>query len=262
MGRTARNTCESGIYHLTGRGSGRQIIYEDDVDRKAFLRLLSRKLLEQDVEMLAWCLMDNHFHLLAKGEMPAISHGMRSLLSAYALNFNARHDRCGHLFQDRFASQCVTDDLQLLTAIRYIHFNPIKGGLSEELDYPWSSYGQYAENRRKGICKTAYAQEIVGSKKAFLQMHASHLQETHWLDDKPFRRRLVDSEARHFLEERFGGSWARELATLDRAARDERLAIAKAHGLSIRQLQRLTGLGFRIIAKAGRQTGHESSVPL
>lgn len=114
MGRTARSICESGLYHLTARGVGRQLIFEDDDDRENFLGLMVDHLLSNGVRMIAWCLMDNHFHLLVQGEMSIISNSMRVTLSSYALRFNIRHGRCGHLFQDRFASQCVQDEQQLV----------------------------------------------------------------------------------------------------------------------------------------------------
>lgn len=93
MARTPRRRAESDIYHVVARGVGRQIIFEDDADRRRFLALLKERLADTEGALLAWCLMDNHFHLLLRMPLEELSKTMRSLQTAFALFFNRRHDR-------------------------------------------------------------------------------------------------------------------------------------------------------------------------
>ncbi len=255
MARVARKNCETEIYHLTGRGVGRQIIFEDDRDREAFLDRLIKHLSLKDIDILAWCLMGNHFHLLVKGAMETLSSSMRSLLSSYALYFNVRHDRHGHLFQDRFASQCVKDDVQLLATARYIHLNPVKAGLTQSPHYQWSSYEQYAGSLDDGICNTELIIDIVGDVAAFLLLHRTDPHDEGLLEDNPYRKRWSDDQAALFMKKQIGRDDIQALPFLEPKERDMHLAAARRAGLSIRQLQRLTGIGYRIVAEAGKGQG-------
>ena len=102
MPRQARKRSEADIYHVTIRGVARVLVFEDDADRARFLDLLGGMLRLTDGELLAWCLMGNHVHLLFHMELGRLSEGMKRLESSYASYFNKRHSRAGHLFQDRF----------------------------------------------------------------------------------------------------------------------------------------------------------------
>ena len=249
MARTARCISESDVYHLTGRGVGLQSIFEDDRDKEVFIERL-KMLPENDIEVLAWCLMENHFHLLVRAPLSAVSSTMRKLLSSYAAYFNVRHGRTGHLFQDRFTSEVVESDTHLLGAVRYIHQNPVKAKISSTCDYRWSSYQEYVTKIKSGLCSTQMVKEMLGSTEEIIRFHEVE-EGTHLLKDVlPARRRMGDSEARDYLEKRFGKGFALHLSTSDKNVRDVALSEMKSAGLSVRQLQRLTGIGFGIIAKA------------
>ncbi len=116
------------------------IIFEDDADREMPLHLPRKNAKDASVQIFVWCLMDNHHHVLAHGDMKDISSMMLKCNSRYARYFNARHGRVGHLFQERFGSEPVETEEYLLTVMRYIHQNPVKARLSTSCDYPWSSY--------------------------------------------------------------------------------------------------------------------------
>ncbi len=115
-------------------------IYINDADRNAFLTALNRIISESGATLLAYCLMGNHFHLALKIGLTPLSILMQRLLTGYALTFNHRHERTGHLFQARHESKLCLTDAYLAALIRYIHLNPVRAGLvSKPEDWVWSS---------------------------------------------------------------------------------------------------------------------------
>ncbi|MGI5879834.1 MAG: transposase [Syntrophomonadaceae bacterium] len=140
MPRTARKKSETGIYNIIIRGINRQNIFEDDEDRIRFLETLDRYKEETGCELYAYCLMSNHVHLLVKENDDGLSSFMKRVNGSYAYWYNWKYDHVGHLFQDRFKSEPVDDDTYFLTVIRYIHRNPLTAGMTDGLEYAWSSY--------------------------------------------------------------------------------------------------------------------------
>ncbi len=116
----SRAKSESNIYHVMARGDGRQIVFENDEDRKLFLALL-RNRKQQDAPIFAWCLIDNHFHLVIQASLPVLSLMMQQIMSQYATSFNTRHQHTGHVFKQRFKSEPINDDSYFLTVVRYVH---------------------------------------------------------------------------------------------------------------------------------------------
>lgn len=132
------------MHHVMSRGVDRALIFLDDFDRREFRLRLTRCVDETDVEVLAWVLMPNHFHILTKtGEVP-LSRFMSKLLTGYAGYFNRKHDRVGHLFQGRYKSVLVQYDSYYLKLVRYIHLNPLHSKVVRDkysLDkYRWGSH--------------------------------------------------------------------------------------------------------------------------
>lgn len=122
------------------RGVDGCAIFADDSDRSTFLERLQRSINDGEGEILAYCLMGNHFHAaLRVGNIP-IGTLLHRPLSAHARDFNRHHARVGHLFQDRFKANLILDDAYLLSTIRYIHDNPVRAGLTrKQSSWPWSS---------------------------------------------------------------------------------------------------------------------------
>lgn len=122
------------------RGVDGRNIFIDDQDRCEFLRSLERIKLETSTDIYAYCLMANHFHLALKVASVPLCAVMQRILTAYAITFNQRHDRTGHLFQARYKSILCLDDRYLLALISYIQLNPVRAGLVKNTeDWPWSS---------------------------------------------------------------------------------------------------------------------------
>src|SRR3712207_2241831 len=103
----------AGTHHVYARGNEGRVIFRDDADRSAYLRLLGAVVVRRRWSCLAYCLMDNHVHLLVEIPEPDLAEGMRQLHGDYARGFNDRHARSGHLFQGRYGSKLVTSDEQL-----------------------------------------------------------------------------------------------------------------------------------------------------
>jgi REP element-mobilizing transposase RayT len=148
MGRSLRILPPGAIAHITNRGvAGHEIFLADD-DRKLFLRLLEVQVVRRRWNCLAYCLMDNHFHLLLKAPRGDLSEGMKTFSGGYANMFNKAHHRFGHVFQSRFNAALVEDEAHAFQSARYIALNPVRAGIVDRPGlWPWSSYTAVLENR-------------------------------------------------------------------------------------------------------------------
>jgi putative transposase len=130
------------VHHVYARGNDQQLIFRDVVDRETYLALLGRVVGVTGWRCLAYCLMDNHVHLLVETPRPNLGLGMQELHGKYARRFNDRYRRGGHLFQGRFGATRVTCDPQLWATVRYIALNPVAAGMCREpAQWRWSSVG-------------------------------------------------------------------------------------------------------------------------
>ena len=132
------------LQHVIVRGIERGKVFLDDADREDFVRRLSGLLEQTKTECLAWCLVPNHLHLLLRPHGISLATFMRRLLTGYAVSFNLRHHRAGHLFQNRYKSIVCEEESYFLELVRYVGLNPLRARLVptlEELDrYPWSGH--------------------------------------------------------------------------------------------------------------------------
>ena len=129
MPRCARQKSSLGIYHIMIRGINKVDIFNDDMDRKVFMKYLLDFKKKYEIRILAYCLMSNHVHILIKDEHDLMSKAMQSISVKYSQYFNKRYERCGHLFQNRYKSEIVESLNYLVNVIDYIHLNPKKAGM-------------------------------------------------------------------------------------------------------------------------------------
>jgi REP element-mobilizing transposase RayT len=152
MPRLARLDIAGLLQHVIVRGIERRDIFNDDHDRQLFVDRFVSLLSETGVHCYAWALLSNHFHLLLMPTATPLSHFMRRLLTGYAVSFNRRNKRSGHLFQNRYKSIVCEEEPYLLELVRYIHLNPLRAGMVaslEELDlYPWSGHSVLLGHRQ------------------------------------------------------------------------------------------------------------------
>jgi len=144
MPRSARIDAPGALHHIIVRGIQKNRIFHDDVDRINFLDRLGKILSETDTNCFAWALIPNHFHLLLRTGNCPLATVMRRLLTGHAITFNIRHHRNGYLFQNRYKSILCQEDTYLLELVRYIHLNPIRAGLVQDLqalaNYPFCGH--------------------------------------------------------------------------------------------------------------------------
>ena len=126
-------------FHVTARGVDGAKIFLEDVDRLDFLDVLGRARARFDLRIVARCLMDTHYHLIIDADTGRLSAAMQLLNSTYALRFNKRHRRHGHVFGERFSSWVIRDEAHLSAALQYVVDNPVKAGMCESgADWPWT----------------------------------------------------------------------------------------------------------------------------
>jgi putative transposase len=141
MGRAPRIEVRGGTYHVGARGNRGCRIYDDDLSRTVFLQLVARIAKRYSWACHAYCLMSNHYHLLVRIGAGGLSDGMRELNGEFARFSNVREGRDGHLFRNRFWSELIEDDVQMLETCRYIVLNPIRAQLCPRPeDWRWSSH--------------------------------------------------------------------------------------------------------------------------
>lgn len=146
------------LHHVIVRGIEKRPVFLDDQDREEFLSRFSRLLVETETVCFAWALLDTHFHLLLQPHTIKLAHFMRRLLTGYAVVFNLRHKRAGHLFQNRYKSIVCDGDAYLLELIRYVHLNPLRAGIVKDLEaleaYSWCGHRELLGlNSRKVIAE-------------------------------------------------------------------------------------------------------------
>ena len=256
MPRKPREKSKTGIYHVIVRGIGQQDIFHEEDDFTRYLETTKKVSMESGVSVLGYCLMTNHVHLLLREDYGDISVFMKSLGVSYAYWYNWKYERIGHVFQDRFKSECVEDDAYLMTVIRYIHQNPVKASVvSKPEEYAWSSCAAYYKADRKTATfpDVSLILSIVHNekKKAIegLQKFAEEGNEDH-CPDCDETKRISESKAYEITKRIMNGKPVTALQNMDQDARNKILRSLRNDGLSLRQICRITGLSFHIVRKA------------
>jgi REP element-mobilizing transposase RayT len=144
MARPWRIQFSGAAYHVTARGNNRQKIFLDDRDKKRFLAVLEQAVARFRLKLIAFCLMDNHYHLFLRTPDANLSRAMHWINATYTTRFHRRHSRSGHLFQGRFKAVLVCEDSHWINLSVYVHLNPVRAGMAVgPADYEWSSFKDY-----------------------------------------------------------------------------------------------------------------------
>lgn len=240
------------------RGNNRRWIYRNDQDKVRCIRLIEEQNREGLIGIAAWCVMDNHVHLVVKAEKEQLTQALKKINTRYAMGYNQRESTCGHVFQDRFKSQCIDDKYYLLKAIRYIHCNPVKAGIVKHpQDYKWSSFSSYVF-REKVIDKDQhdFIMELFnGDILAFGDFHRIEDDTEHLEIDEDLTKIRVENALRIITDycERYGVSETWQLQAFPEVftALLKRL-IEKSH-LSYRAIASLTGVSFSRVRNAAKE---------
>ena len=261
MPRQSRQHSNSGVYPVMLRGIDRCDIFADDQDRGKLLKILRAVTSPEDHDgkplppycnIHAYCLMDNHVHLLIAEGAEDIGTVMKRIGVSYVSYYNKRHERLGPLFHDRFRSEPVDDTDYFITLLRYIHQNPVEAEMvTAPEQYRWSSWHEYSASppaAGQAICSRFLPFATLPWHK-LCEMVLSVSEGRTEPHSKIEGGRRTDNDARKTLEHLCGG----DLATLQAMPKEERKLLirkAVASGINMRQLARISGIDYRTIYRA------------
>lgn len=144
MSRTRRLESATGIYHVIVRGINHEKIFNQSREKIYFKKIILKYLEKYNIDIYSYCIMSNHAHFLIRAEFKVLSVFMAGILAEYAAYYNFKHNRNGHVFQNRFLSECINDEQYFWSCMRYIHLNPVKAGMVKGIEkYKYSSVGEY-----------------------------------------------------------------------------------------------------------------------
>jgi len=265
MARPLRIEYPGALYHVTSRGNAREAIYRSDEDRLQFLDALA-----QVVDRFGWlchafCLMDNHYHLLIETPQGNLSRGMRQLNGVYTQRFNRSHGRVGHVFQGRFKAIVVEKDAHLLALCRYIVRNPVAAGMVSEVgDWPWSSYRATAGVADKPAFLTAgwALEQFGGSTSRYVAFVADAPADdaplrgvvgSHILGDEEFRQKMQELAQGGREVPRAQRIFSRPTLAQIAAGSSERgdwmSAAYRQHGYTMRAIAEQAGVHYSLVGK-------------
>lgn len=142
-----RQESSTGFYHVVVRGINKERIYNQRREKGYFKKIIVKHLNKYHVEIYAFCIMSNHAHFIIRAEIQELSLFMARILAEYASYYNYKHQRNGHVFQNRFTSECIETESYFWNCIRYIHLNPVKANMVKTpLRYIYSSMNEYCSN--------------------------------------------------------------------------------------------------------------------
>ena len=248
MPRKGRLFGESGMYHVIIRGINKQIVFEEDADYLFFLSTLEKLSEDTVVSIHAYCLMNNHVHLLLSSPPHELSSFMKRLEAKYAFYFNHKYGRCGALFQGRFKSEPVENECYFLSVFRYILNNPSHAGICHAENYPWSSYSLFGS--KKSFVDIKYI-------KVLLKDYSS-LNE--FLKEDPSDHSILEYESYPFHNDTWAleqaktvlGNYHKILPDCSKDERDSAILKLLETGLSIRQIARVTGIGRGVVRRLAK----------
>lgn len=252
MPRTSRIKSESGIYHIIMRGINRQILFEDEEDCSRFIQTLYRYKDISEFKLYAYCLMGNHIHMLLMEGKEPLETVMRRICGSFVFWYNKKYCRIGYLFQDRYKSEAIDDCAYFLTVLRYIFRNPLKANITNKIeDYKWTNYNEYIQG-----CINADMEYVINffnitDRAKALEALIEYITSDN--DDECMeineKRSITDEEAIKIIKDICKVDHAIDLQKFDVEKRNTCIKALKKLNLSIRQIERLTGISKGIIQK-------------
>jgi len=264
MPRISRQLSESKVYHVMIRGNERKNIFLNDQDRERFIDTLRVKNKEKAFLVYAYCLMDNHVHLLINEGRDQITKIMQRICVSYAYYFNKKYNRTGHLFQDRFKSEAIENERYLLAALRYIHNNPVKANIvGSPAQFRWSSYNSYVNrhNTNYGVVErdavlAMFSNDEEQAVKFFIE-YSNELESDEFIDLQDEagvnKKILNETDARVFIAE-FVNKYVQPGDGYDSMKKDIRNELIRGlkenSTLSIREIAKILGIDRNTVQRA------------
>lgn len=258
MARQARRLAVSGIYHVMVRGIGRQALFHSVADNLAFLSAVTFALQRTQVQLLNYCLMSNHVHLMLKlrqadrTSTAALSQCLKIIETRYAAYYNNTYEREGPLFTGLFASEPIEDEHYLLAAWCYVLRNPAKAGIAETDTYTWSSYSDYfGSGHPYPAVDTSYM--LTRYSRDFLLQQIGSLDDPEGILEPPTpKKKCSDTDVVAKMDRICGCTTPSAFQTLSPENRARSLAVLVQQGAGVRQLARLTGIAPGMISRTVR----------
>ncbi len=246
MPRVARIKSYTNMYHTILRGIDQRNIFYDEQDRKKFIQELIKTKEKYKYDIYAYCLMNNHIHLLVNDYENNLCKIMQKIALSYSIYFNKKYERIGHLFQNRYISKPVENIRYLCSLQKYIHQNPQNEGICKTEEYKWSSYKDY--KGRDGITETKYLLSIYGNLEEFERFTLQRLNN----DIKDFleyelKTKITDDEAKVIISEIVDIKEIQRLNTYERNKEIQKLIDIK--GISLSQMSRILGINRKVIER-------------
>ena len=258
MPRIARKYSEIKVYHIIIRGIDKQNIFIEECDKYKFIDIIKETKGKYNYEIYVYCLMDNHVHLVIYDKEQKISKIMQSIQISYAIYFNLKYDRIGHLFQDRFFSSKVETREYLKMVCRYIHQNPQKAGIAKVDQYKWSSYKEYIGRNKiinNEVVLSVFSENSKEAIEEFVKFHnidsdANKEEEIENIIKYELSRKMTDNEIRKHICELLNIENIYEILRYNNKIRNEKIEKLKCFkNASISQLSRVTGINRKIIER-------------
>lgn len=256
MPRKPRVLSSTGIYHITIRSVNQQLIFEEPADYQKFLFTLSDCMKKYDVELYAYCLMDNHIHLLINSTPDALSSFFQSLGTRFVRWYNKKYKRCGHLFQERFYSSPIEDEEYFLATLMYIHNNPVAANACRlPSEYRWSSYNGYYGSKND-LVNTAFACDMVGSRSELLHFFATYVPQ-HRIAEELDKSDILtvnnyqwdDTEVLELFRTLTGLSSPFEIVNLPKSKRNMLIYYLYLEKISQKQISRVLGISVTTVQR-------------
>ena len=260
MPRQARESSGTGIYHVMMRGINHQNIFEEQEDYYQFLNTLD--IMAQSYEpdgtpfgrnyiLYAYCLMSNHIHLLIREREDNIGMAIKRIASSYVYYYNHKYSRDGHLFRERFKSEPVDDMTYFVTLLRYIHQNPVKAGIVNKVnDYEFSSWHEYEDKNSTlfPLCDTRTVLNRIFFEELNELVNEPLSDDIVCLDiEDASKGRPSDDQVMMLIKEKTGATNSSAFQQLPTDIKKSILVELKSRKASLRQLERLTGIGKSMI---------------
>ncbi len=241
------------------RGVNRQNIFEDDEDRLYFMNVLAGYKKISGFKLYAFVLMSNHIHLLIEPAGEPLSMVFKRIGTRYAVWYNRKHDRAGHLFQGRYRSECVETDLYFMTVLRYILQNPMKAGLeSRPGNYRWSSYLAYKMGKGT-VTDTRYALDLYGGREA-LGEYLLQENDDLVMDEANHDWRLRDDLAKEIMKKITRCDTVSSFQQLEPVVQKEYVKEMYREKISMGQIARLTGIPKTTVYRTIQSIKNEPAV--
>ena len=247
MVRQPRQLSRSGVYHVILRGINQQRIFEEDSDYQAFLNCMDSVMKKSGCGFYAYCLMGNHVHLLLRvGEEP-LSLLMKRLALKYAVWFNTKYDRSGHLFQNRYKSYPVEEDAYCLAVLCYIYQNPVASKISKTpISYKWGSRRLLGNGNglidEEGLLKIASIEAITG-------LDSNPGEELEALSQRGRKSLFIDEAVYKMMRDYCGISSASASQAQGHDVQKGCVIAMRNNNVSIRQIARVTGLSKGVVER-------------